>query len=85
MIKTLGQFPTGSRLVFRSKKDWRVAVVCRKADDTVSISVSSPTGYNYRLRRPAEVEIEYVGNIPCLISEELDDWRTNFTSYDRRW
>ncbi|HMQ04836.1 MAG TPA: hypothetical protein PKD26_13030 [Pyrinomonadaceae bacterium] len=86
MIKSkLGQFPTGSRLVFRSKKDWRIAVICRKADDSVSISVASPTGYSYRLKRPADLEIEFDGHIPYLASEEPDDWRSNFTNYDRRW
>jgi len=81
----LGEFPVGCRLLVRSKKDWRFAVVVRKTEDFISISVASPTGHNYRLRRPAELEVADDGPIPCLISKEGDIWRENFSNYDSRW
>ncbi len=84
-VTTLGQLPVGCRLLVRSKKNWRFAVVARKTEEFISISVASPTGYNYRLRRAAELEVSGNGPIPCLISKENDMWQENFSSYDQRW
>lgn len=82
---TLGEIPVGGRLLVRSKKDWRFAVVCRKSEAGVSLAVASPTGCNYRLRRPADASIQFDGKIPFLASEVRDLWRDNFSCYDRRW
>lgn len=82
---TLGEFPLGGRLLVRSKKDWRVAVVSRKTDEFISLSIASPTGYNYRIRRTLESEITFDGRIPILAKEETEPWRENFSSYDMRW
>ncbi len=69
----------------RSKKDWSAAVVTRKTGDFISLSIASPTGYNYRVRRNAEMEIGFEGLIPILLTENDDKWSENFTTYDRRW
>lgn len=85
IVATLGDLPIGSRILFRSKKDWRSAVVTRKIDEIVAISVASPTGYNYRVKRSAEHIVDFDGNIPCLRSVEEDRWKENFSAYDVRW
>jgi hypothetical protein len=82
---TLASIPLGGRLLIRSKTDWRVAVVSRIADDQITISVASPKGYNYRLRRPANARVDLDGLIPYLTIESTEAWRENFTSYDVRW
>ena len=82
---TLANIPLGGRLLVRSKTDWRVAVVCRIAEDKVTISVASPKGYNYRLRRPLDAVVDFDGRIPYLIADNKETWRENFTSYDVRW
>ncbi len=82
---TLASIPLGGRLLVRSKKDWRVAVVSRIAEDQITISVASPTGYNYRLRRSIDATISFDGRIPFLVIEESDTWRDNFSAYDVRW
>lgn len=82
---TLADMPLGGRLLLRSKKDWRVAVVSRIAEDKVTISVASPGGYCYRLRRPLDAELSLDGKIPFLIIESAEPWRENFSTYDSRW
>lgn len=82
---TLADIPVGGRLLVRSKKDWRVAVIARKTEEFVSISIASPTGYNYRIRRTADQAIYVEGEIPYLPREESEPWRENFTGYDLRW
>lgn len=77
--------PVGGRLLVRSKKDWRVAVVARKTDEFISISIASPSGHNYRIRRGADEAIYLDGIIPFLPREESEPWRDNFTAYDLRW
>lgn len=84
-LKTLGHFPVGCRLLFRTKKDWRFAVVCRKTDEYISLAVASPRGGNYRVRRDADLELSFDGQIPYLIANEPDNWRENFSRYDVRW
>ena len=82
---TLGEFPIGGRLLVRSKKDWRVAAVSRVMEDIVVLSVASPRGGTYRLRRNITAELRYDGLIPVLESDTADEWRDNFSSYDVRW
>ena len=83
---TLGEFPIGGRLLVRSKKDWRVAVVSRKSEDgVVSISIASPSGYCYRIRRNVEVSVTFEGGIAYLPKDDSEPWRENFTGYDTRW
>lgn len=84
-LTTLGNFPVGCRLLVRSKKDWRFAVVCRKTDEYISLAVASPKGGTYRLRRAADLEILFDGLVPYLTAKENDGWRENFSRYDVRW
>lgn len=81
----LGEMPVGTRLLVRSKKDWRPAVVSRVTEEQVTVSIASPTGYNYRLRRDKEAIICFDGAIPILLSEYPDTWRENLSVYDPRW
>jgi hypothetical protein len=81
----LSSLPLGGRLLIRSKKDWRVAVISRVGEENVTISVASPGGYCYRLRRPLDAEISLDGKIPYLIIESAEPWRENFSTYDSRW
>ena len=82
---TLGNVPVGGRLLFRSKKDWRFAVVCRKTEEYISLAVASPRGGNYRVRRAADLKLSFDGQIPFLVANETDEWRDNFSNYDVRW
>jgi hypothetical protein len=82
---TLALIPLGGRLLVRSKTDWRYAVVARIADDKITLSVASPKGGSYRLRRVPESAISYDGRIPYLCCDSLDTWRENFSTYDVRW
>ena len=81
----LDQLPTGTRLVVRSKLDWRCASVARRTEDKVILTVCSPSGRAYRLRRGREDTLLSSGDIPVLWIEDADDWRLNFTEYDTRW
>ena len=82
---TLEQLPIGSRLLVRSKMDWRFAAISRKVEDMVVLTVCSPRGRTYRLRREMNSEIFVEGKIPILVYDEPDDWRENFGRYDLRW
>ncbi|MBX3244263.1 MAG: hypothetical protein KF685_07380 [Acidobacteria bacterium] len=83
---TLGQMPIGTRLIVRSKKDWRFAVISRVVEETITISIASPTGYNYRIRRTPDAELQLDGVIPYLISaDSKDTWRDNLARFDTRW
>ncbi len=85
ILITLRELPTGARLLIRSKTDWRSAVVCHFNEEKATLSVCSPTGRTYRLRRRLEAEIIFDGGIPILKIESEEDWRENFTKYDFRW
>jgi len=83
--KTLGEFPIGARLLVRSKKDWRMAVVSQFNEEKATLIVCSPSGRTYRLRRFLETVIVFDGGIPILKIETEENWRENFTNYDFRW
>jgi hypothetical protein len=82
---TLDQLAVGSRLVVRSRTDWRFAAVSRIADERVVLTVCSPSGRTYRLRRGRDAEISMAGLIPVLMSDRDENWRDNFSPYDVRW
>ncbi len=82
---TLRELPVGARLLIRSKKDWRVAVVSQFYEEKATLIVCSPNGRTYRLRRLLEMEIIFDGKIPILKSDLEDTWRDNFSKYDVRW
>ncbi len=83
--KTLGEFPIGARLLVRTKKDWRVAVVSQFYEEKATLIVCSPNGRTYRLRRMLKMEIIFDGEIPFLKTDLEEDWRENFSKYDFRW
>jgi hypothetical protein len=82
---TLRDLPLGGRLIVRSRKDWRVAVISRLAEDQATLSIASPSGYSYRLRKPLDMSVTFDGMIPCLETDHPDTWRENFSTLDRRW
>ena len=82
---TLDQLAVGARLLVRSRKDWRFAAVSKIIEEHIVLTVCSPTGRTYRLRRDMDSEITFEGTIPILKYDELEDWRENFGSYDIRW
>jgi hypothetical protein len=82
---TLRELPIGARLLIRSKKDWRVAVVSQVYEEKATLIVCSPNGGTYRLRRLLEMVIIFDGKIPILKSDLEDTWRENFSKYDVRW
>ena len=51
----------------------------------VVLTVASPSGYSYRLRRDPDTEILVEGTIPILKYDETDTWRDNLGTYDVRW
>lgn len=75
----------GSRLLVRSKKDWRFAAVSKMSEGRIVLTVCSPGGHTYRLRRDLDAEIVYEGSIPILKYSEPENWRDNFSRYDHRW
>jgi hypothetical protein len=81
----LCELPIGARLIYRSKKEWRFAVLSRLSEEKATMIVCSPTGRTYRLRRELDAEIFFDGAVPVLRSFEDDDWRENFSTYDCRW
>ncbi len=81
----LSSLAVGSRLLVRSRVDWRFAAVSRIAEDLVVLTVCSPTGRTYRLRRDSDAQVLVEGTIPILPYEKSEDWRDNFSRYDHRW
>jgi hypothetical protein len=82
---TLAQLPVGARLVIRCRKDWRVASVASVEPDCVRLSVASPTGHTYRLRRPHDAPLTYEGALPLLGEVTAAGWRALLIRYDARW
>ena len=82
---TLRDLPIGARLLVRSKKDWRFAVVSKFNEEKATLIVCSPSGRTYRLRRLLDAEIVFDGKIPILKFETEENWRDNFSKYDVRW
>ena len=80
----LGSLPLGARLVMRCRKDWRTASVAGFEAETgrVVLSVASPSGHTYRVRRPADSPLCFHGPIP-LLGE--GSWRVQLARYDSRW
>lgn len=81
---TLGSLPVGARLILRCRKDWRAAAVAAFEPDAarVVLSVASPSGHTYRLRRPADAPLSLDGPLPVL---GQGAWRACFARYDFRW
>ncbi|MGH9940899.1 MAG: hypothetical protein ACRD9R_00900 [Pyrinomonadaceae bacterium] len=82
-VRTLASLPLGARLVLRCRKDWRAATIVAASLEQVTLSVASPTGHTYRVRRPADAPLSFRGEIPLL--GEGSAWRAGFARYDARW
>ncbi len=82
---TLNNLSVGSRLVVRSRDDWRPAAVSKMSDERVVLTVCSPTGRTYRLSREPNAPICVEGRVPVLVHDRADDWRVNFGRFDIRW
>ena len=82
---TLRDLPIGARLLIRTKKDWRTAVVSQFYTEKATLIVCSPSGRTYRLRRLLEMEIIFDGKIAILKCDLEENWRENFSKYDVRW
>ncbi len=81
----LNSLPIGSRLIVRSRTDWRFAAVSKISEERIVLTVCSPSGRTYRLRREMDTEILIEGSIPSLVYDEPEDWRENLSGYDHRW
>lgn len=81
---TLAALPVGAHLVLRCRKDWRTATIVAATADRIMLSVSSPTGRTYRLRRPSDSPLCFDGAIP-LLGEAVSTWRAGLARYDARW
>jgi hypothetical protein len=83
----LSDLPIGARVLVRSRTDWRAAAISRIIDDPamVVLTVSSPSGHSYRLRRELTTEVIVEGGFAILPADSDDSWRENFSVYDRRW
>ena len=82
---TLASLPVGARLVVRCRRDWRVATVSSIEPDCVRLSVASPTGHTYRVRRPHDAPLNYEGALPLLGEVTQAGWRAALARYDVRW
>ena len=82
---TLASLPVGARLVLRCRRDWRVATVSAVDPGGVRLSVASPTGHTYRVRRPADAALTYEGAIPLLGEVTAAGWRAALARYAARW
>lgn len=82
---TLGALPLGAHLVLRCRKDWRTATVVRIELEKITLSVSSPTGRTYRLRRPPDAPLIFEGFVPLLGETASSCWRAGLARYDVRW
>jgi len=82
---TLASLPVGSRLLVRSRTDWRSAAIARKIDERIVLTVCSPSGHAYRLRRDGDCVVLNDGPLYLLNSDEPDVWLDNFAKYDWRW
>jgi hypothetical protein len=82
---TLDQLPVGSRLLVRSRTDWRFAAISKVVEERVVLTVCSPSGHTYRLRRDLDTALAIDGEFYVLPYDCTDTWRENFSPYDVRW
>ena len=78
----LGSLPVGARLILRCRADWRAATDAAFEPERIVLSVASPAGHTYRVRRPFDSPLAFDGGIPVL-GEGC--WRAGLARYDLRW
>jgi hypothetical protein len=81
-VLTLGSLPVGARLVLRCRKDWRDATVAAVSLEEITLSVGSPSGHTYRVRRSSDSLLLMDGPVPVLGE---GPWRASRVRYDVRW
>jgi hypothetical protein len=81
-VLVLGSLPVGARLILRCRKDWRDACVVAISVEAITLSVGSPSGHTYRVRRPHDSQLSLDGSIPVLGE---GGWRNLRVRYDVRW
>ncbi|MCA1593435.1 MAG: hypothetical protein LC754_12465 [Acidobacteria bacterium] len=79
---TLAALLVGARLILRCRKDWRAATVASIEPERITLSVGSPSGHTYRVRRPADSPLTLDGPVPILGEGQ---WRAGLVRYDLRW
>lgn len=79
---TLADLPVGAHLILRCRRDWRDATIIAVGLAEATLSVGSPTGRTYRLRRPLDSPLFFDGSIPVL---GAGSWRVGLARYDTRW
>lgn len=79
---TLASLPVGARLILRCRRDWRDATVVAISPEAITLSVRSPSGRTYRIRRPSDSLLSFDGSIPVLGEGA---WRAGLARYDMRW
>jgi hypothetical protein len=79
---TLAALPVGSHLILRCRKDWRDATIVAVSLEQVTLSVGTPRGRTYRVKRPASTLVLHDGPIPILGE---GSWRAGLVRYDIRW
>ncbi len=83
--RPLRDLPVGTRLIIRTKTDWRSAVISRIGESGVSLRVCCSTGRVYWTKRASEMEVILEENIFRLETIVEEDWRTNFAKFEVRW
>src|ERR1700745_778197 len=73
----LSDLPIGARLLVRSRRDWRVAAISRTVEEVTVLTVCSPSGYSYRLRRDSSTGVIIEGNFAILPADYQNTWREN--------
>ena len=81
-IMTLADLPLYAHLILRCRKDWRDATIVFISPEEATLSVRSPTGRTYRLRRSLSSTLIFDGPIPLL---GAGSWRAGLARYDARW
>ena len=81
----LSDLPLGGRLLIRSRTNWRVGVIASIAVDVITISVASPKGRNYKIRRDPQNSIAITKGFCFLGEGKVEEWTENFAIYDPRW
>lgn len=84
-VTTLGQMPLGSRLLFRAREDWRLASITRVSEEMIFLSVISPSGRSYRVRRQPTIEVGHRDSLYFLNSDEFQFTSDALAMYDVRW
>jgi hypothetical protein len=82
---SLSDLPVGTRLLIRTKTDWRSAVISRVGESGVALRVCCSSGRTYRTKRASEMSVVAEQNIFRLETIVEEDWRANFAKFEMRW